>query len=92
MRAKPEEMKSAFFLFKLLKKTTKNITKKTSIKNRYCAEKDKIKRLFINIEIQIKLVILFLLILENMIKPIKIAMKEMLITDLIPFRKSQFLT
>ena len=78
MRAKPEEMKSTFFLFILLKKTTKKTTKNTSIKNRYCAEKDKIKRLFINIEIQIKLVILFLLIIENTIKPIKLVINEII--------------
>lgn len=91
VKIRNEEIKTVFFLFKYLKNTTKDITKNTSIKNRYCAEKNKTKILFINIEIQIKLMILFFLMIENIIKPIKLKINKILIIDFIPFNESQFL-
>ena len=79
-----------FLLFQYSWKRIKMITKKTSIKNLYWAEKLSIKILFINKEIQIRVISLFFFIKANTEKMNKLRMKRILIFDLIPFRRNQF--
>lgn len=67
------------------------MTKKTSMKNLYCAENKITKILLITIEKQIKLTILFFLMMLKMINATRLIISEILIADFIPFKKSQFL-
>lgn len=80
-----------FCLLKKLAKSTKKMTKKTSTKNLYCAEKRSTAMLLMIRDIQIKVIVLFFLIMAKTINIRILIIKSILIFDLIPSKRNQFL-
>lgn len=85
-------MKIDVFWLILVLKITKNTTKNASKKNLYCAENCKTKMDFMRIEMHKILRSFCFFEIVKTRSDIKLKMKRILITDFIPFKKSQFFT
>jgi hypothetical protein len=79
------------FLLKQPAKNTKKITKKTSMKNLYCAENKSTRMLLMIRDTQIKVLILFFLMMAKTINRRRLTIKSILIFDLMPSKRNQFL-